>query len=317
MELEPGILGNVNEVKENKLPSDNNHQFIKPSISPKTRGKNKRSKSKSKTDASDDDEISGNKENKRKNLSCNMGDIGFSLNQELINSLLKRVSSLERLTTAQNETLSMQQNEINRLNKELNDIKLKCVDSNNKQLTRNWATIIDQHESVTTPPSAEKISVLNCVNTEQAEKEYRSNKILIFGVPESNKTTIEGKKEDDINYVKKLFRDLNILPDKVHSTFRFKKNDTNKSKIAPLVITLSDKDNRNQMLKNAKNLKNFNEYKNIYLNPFLTPAEFIIDKNLRDERKSLNEKAEKEKQPFRFKIRGNKIVKFKTNQTSI
>ncbi len=87
------------------------------------------------------------------------------------------------------------------------------------------------------------------------------------------------------------------------------KSSTN-DRIPPVIITLKEHINRNTILKAAKSLKNTNKFNGIFINPDLTEAERTLDKQLRLKRNELNEEEKGKHQPFRWGIRGDKVIRF-------
>ena len=53
-----------------------------------------------------------------------------------------------------------------------------------------------------------------------------------------------------------------------------------------------------------------NGFKGIYINPDLTEAERLLDKQLRSKRNELNIEESKNNKPFRWGVRGDKVVRF-------
>ena len=53
-----------------------------------------------------------------------------------------------------------------------------------------------------------------------------------------------------------------------------------------------------------------NGFKGVYINPDLTEAERLLDKQLRLRRNELNTEEAKNNQPFRWGVRGDKVIRF-------
>ena len=92
---------------------------------------------------------------------------------------------------------------------------------------------------------------------------------------------------------------------------RLKSKDTNKPN--PIIVELSDVSFRNPLLLEAKRLREKEGYISIYNSPDLTKAQRSLDYDLRKKRNEANSTLE-EDSPFRFGIRGNQLVKIKTQQ---
>jgi hypothetical protein len=68
------------------------------------------------------------------------------------------------------------------------------------------------------------------------------------------------------------------------------------------------------LLLKAKKLRGHQDFDEIFISPDLTEAERLEDKELRMKRDELNKNRDPEA-PFRYAIRGNQIVRFKSDQT--
>ena len=93
---------------------------------------------------------------------------------------------------------------------------------------------------------------------------------------------------------------------------RLKSKDTNKPR--SIIIKLSNVSFRNPLLLAAKRLREKEGYKSIYISPDLTEAQRSLGYDLRNERNEPNSKLA-EDFPFRYGIRGNQLVKIKTQQS--
>ena len=103
--------------------------------------------------------------------------------------------------------------------------------------------------------------------------------------------------------------ELKIEENVIQNVFRLNKASST-DRIPPVIITLNQEINRNIILKAAKNLYNINKFKGIFINPDLTEAERPLDKQLRLKRNELNEEEIEKNQPFRWGIRGDKVIRF-------
>ena len=57
--------------------------------------------------------------------------------------------------------------------------------------------------------------------------------------------------------------------------------------------------------------------KGIYINPDLTESERALDKQLRAKRNELNDDEKRNKQPFRWGIRGDRVIRFANSKQQI
>ena len=157
----------------------------------------------------------------------------------------------------------------------------------------------DSHLQIT------EVNILNAVNSENAEMKKREKSILIMGIKES---TGENKIESDKSLVHDLFDKINISKHKIKSIYRFnKKNESNYPAI--IKVELNDADDKNYILKASKLLKSIENYKQVYINNNLTPAQRKIEIELIKARNTANdERSTEQKSKFYFAIRSGKVI---------
>ena len=74
------------------------------------------------------------------------------------------------------------------------------------------------------------------------------------------------------------------------------------------MVNLRYSEDRNIILKAAKQLKEINNYRNVFINPDLTVAQQNLAKKLRDIRREENAKLSKDSDHY-FGIRNDRVVK--------
>ena len=131
-------------------------------------------------------------------------------------------------------------------------------------------------------------TVRNSVN-EMEERDRRKRNVLVFGLKEVNDSTEDRTTTDKTNF-EKLCRAINVLAEAT-STYRIGRKDNNKTR--PLKVTLESEDTRNQILSQAKELRNLEAYEEIFLKRDMTPMERDEDKKLRQERDKKNDEDQK------------------------
>lgn len=129
------------------------------------------------------------------------------------------------------------------------------------------------------------------LNNVKEQKRRRQN-LIIFGVPETNSKPMELHKMDTVKLVK-LATSLGVPDLKVRRIVRLgtvkrqpaeKGNSTNRPR--PLLINIPDEDSRKILLKSAKNLRNMEKWKTVFIKPDLTPTQQEQEKRLWTELKS-------------------------------
>ena len=196
----------------------------------------------------------------------------------------KRINDLEKLV----ESLKSRIDALEESNKRKDDKKVEMENKlNNKenfgaQDKDLWSTITKKN----TKKSDQQLKVINVVAEEGRAREKKENKIVIFGLKESDKDNVTEKKNDDEETLKKVLTAISVEP--IHlAMFRLKVKETTKPK--PLVIVLKDRNERNKILAAARKLKG-TEYNQTFLSPDLTESQRLAFKKLVAQRKELNEK---------------------------
>lgn len=98
-------------------------------------------------------------------------------------------------------------------------------------------------------------------------------------------------------------------PKKIKSFRRFKQN-TNSDRPPPILIQLHGENNRPLVLKASKELRNKNEFRDVYINPDLAEAERILEKKRREDRYNLNQIEKSKFSNFRYRITGDGFRRF-------
>ena len=132
---------------------------------------------------------------------------------------------------------------------------------------------------------------------EIAEIESRKNNLTIFRLKEVSKDIKEGpkRKEGDMNLLKKVLSaiDCEAEFDTITTIFRPGKQPTDDDKPRPLTIILGNSIARNKILSNTKKLMD-SEFKNISIQPDLTPRQRQHDRDLWREAEEKNKEMDAE-----------------------
>jgi hypothetical protein len=165
------------------------------------------------------------------------------------------------------------------------------------------------------------MNIINSVAKESKEREKRENNVVIFGVVASTNTDQKKEKEENKIAINKVLNKLQIrvnieniikLKSKSDKDNEEKRDEENKvkskDKEATFKVVLKDREERDLILKKAKELRDSKEYGNLFINPYQTQAERYKSKLLRDEPKEKNAD-NKEKDKYYYGIRNDKVVK--------
>lgn len=170
-------------------------------------------------------------------------------------------------------------------------------------------------------------NIVDVVVAKVAEKQAREKNVIIFGVkkPEREERSGQENSEEaeaatdetlDLQLVKELFKHVGVDDKKIQRIHRLKSKG---DKPPPIVVKLTTKVDRGEVLKSAPKLRNEGEgskYNGIFISPDLTLSERLRGKELRDERDRLNKELREAKEggetvDSRYVVRGDKVVKMK------
>lgn len=120
---------------------------------------------------------------------------------------------------------------------------------------------------------------------EVENRERRKTNLIISGLPETEVGSADERKENDLSIVKSLFSKIDNSKDKIVSAvFRIGKMTSSRPRL--LKVVCSDAESKRSLLSKSKDLRNLHQYKNVYINPDLTPLQQAQNKKLREELKA-------------------------------
>lgn len=213
----------------------------------------------------------------------------------IINDLKKRLSELETkyadlLVNNQNLTKRVEELEKNEKN-----------NSNGKKL---FSDLFNKNKS-----DNEETNIINAIRIEKKQEERKAKNVIIFGTNYS----------EDVNQDKKIVDEIatsiGFELSNVKFVKRFKRKN-NEVESTPILVELGDIEQKMEMLKLAKNLKNNENFSRVYISPDLTFAERELNKTLVAKRKDLNNNNDSTTSGFRYGIRNYDIVKIKINSNN-
>lgn len=117
---------------------------------------------------------------------------------------------------------------------------------------------------------------------EVEDRDRRKANLILSGLPEKEVGTVEERKESDLLMVKMLFSVLdNSKKDAVSAVFRIGKMTSSKPRL--LKVTCRDTESKRVLLSKSKDLRKKDQYKNVYINPDMTPLQQAQNRRLREE----------------------------------
>ena len=123
------------------------------------------------------------------------------------------------------------------------------------------------------------------------ERDRRRPNLMISGIPEKTEGSAAERKDFDNEQVEALFHNLDrdLGCDDILKSFRVGKSD---SKPRLLKVICLDSATKRKVLTKAKTLRTIASYKDVYVNPDLTPLQQKQNKDLREELKRRKNSAE-------------------------
>jgi len=135
----------------------------------------------------------------------------------------------------------------------------------------------------------DKVTSLSTSILEEVEDRCRRRKNLIFsGIPEQTSGSVENRKEMDLSQIEEILKELvpDVGDDDLLEVHRIGRAESGKCRI--LKVRFRDEDDRINVLRNAKRLRDMPDRKGVYINPDLTVLQ-------RKERKVLTEEMKRRK----------------------
>ncbi len=117
---------------------------------------------------------------------------------------------------------------------------------------------------------------------EVEDRDRRKANLILSGLPEREDGSAEERKEGDMLTVKTLFSVLdNSKTEAVSAVFRIGKVTSSKPRL--LKVICRDTESKRALLSKSKDLRNKAQYRNVFLNPDMTPLQQALNKRLREE----------------------------------
>ena len=114
------------------------------------------------------------------------------------------------------------------------------------------------------------------------DRNQRKPNLIVSGLPEKSDGSADDRRRWDMESVEELFHSLcHLNADAISSFHRIGKISSNKPRL--LKVVCSDTESKSNLLRKSRDLKNTSKFRNIYLNPDLTPAQMLESKKLRQE----------------------------------
>ena len=212
----------------------------------------------------------------------------------------------ELLDKSKNETIKEMKLQTDKIAITVTQIlsRLEDLEASNKQLQKKNQELEREVEKLKTESRDRIIAVAY----EVYQRSRRKKNIIIAGAPESSDGSVDERKQKDEALCKQLFDDLSTNVDFVETT-RIGRPGNDRPRL--LRVRFWKVEEKIKVLRSCKELRNLQEYKNVFINPDRTPLEQKIDKGLRDELKERREHGEADLVVYKGKIvKRNEIKNF-------
>jgi hypothetical protein len=135
---------------------------------------------------------------------------------------------------------------------------------------------------------------------EVEERNFRRQNLIFSGIPKLDSGDIVDRKSHDMARVNEISKKLDVIISENFKTMRIGRPGDSKPRL--LKVAFSSLEDRNELLRNGKTLRNSSSHKKVFINPDLTTLQRSNNKALRAELRRRREAGE------RVKIRGERIV---------
>ena len=177
-------------------------------------------------------------------------------------------------------------NEMRKVNESLNILQTKI---NNIDIT--LTKVLETQKEQDVEIKALKVQVQGLsegysnIMNEVEERERRRSNLIIAGLWEKEDGSVEERKQWDVEKVEQLFGELCDFENSVvSSVFRIGKMNSSRPRL--LKVICRDADAKRSLLRKAKDLRDSSIFRNVYLNPDMTPMQQEENKRLRLELKT-------------------------------
>ena len=116
------------------------------------------------------------------------------------------------------------------------------------------------------------LSLKHDILQEMEERDVRRNNVMVFGLPEVyDATDIEDQKSFDKNALNEMFTHICMKDVEMLDTYRIGKS--LKGKPRPIKVKLANREQKHQILRRSRSLRNSSTYQNVFINSDKTKLE--------------------------------------------
>ena len=232
--------------------------------------------------------------------------------ESMAKTVTEHVKLVDRALRNQEEMAAKQENLITRSFKELHEQKVSYADIIKgscakvvKGVSVKFADMKKQQEQVTTPTR----EIFSAIGTAM-DKERRKLNVVVHNLEESQPSETESREKQDLLKFQAFIKDALNLNLRAVKSFRAGKTQEERPKL--LVVILEDIATKIELLRMSSQLRSIPEWRHVFINPDLTPAEREANRKLCQELASRRAEGE-----ANLMIRQGKIVSVGRNLCSL
>ena len=191
------------------------------------------------------------------------------------------------------------------------DLKTQLI-STNANVASNTKRVEDLEKRVA-KLEQEQETIVSGMNAEIDARISKQSKLVLFGIPESNRSSGEGRKEQDLIITRDLFQDMKLQPnasESIRTLYRAGKRNSDNPNPRPLILSFFKTSKKHMVLRNAKNLKNQPKWKKVSICDDKTKMQIhyekLNDENAQNEAEEKNNELAKDEidKGFRWVAKG-------------
>ena len=214
-------------------------------------------------------------------VALSLFDNGDRMDKKFEAMYSKFTKELELLSSSIRDNYNSMQENVSTLSTKVKDQYSQNVDLQEKlNHSKVLAAAVEQGDPVQVRAQLNIDSATKIVD-EYNDRERRKCNVIVYNAPQSMAKDLSTQKKDDVSFVNVLCEKLAIPLVEIRDVTRLGSKSSSKNGL--LRVKCCDLLQRQQLLMNARKLRKFEEFKNVYVNPDLTRAERVAQKELRQE----------------------------------
>jgi len=201
-----------------------------------------------------------------------------------LHDLHQRIEKLEKKLEEKDTLIQTLQETVKKLSGPSVGISTAAVDS-----AKRWANYLQKGNKDKSTNS--EVMIIDKMINETKAREEKENNIVVSGVALSTAHEQNERDKEDKSTVVRILEAIGMSNQEANIKRTFRTARASSSlRPPPIVVVFNDNSTKRNAIQNAKNLKGKNPYEKIFINPDLTYNEMQIEKALRKQRDTENDK---------------------------